>query len=291
MLWYSTKIIGKTIAASTVDHKVSNIKKKNITKDWNHGICSVSVVPVRTRPDDKTEIITQMLFGECFTIIGKKGKNWLKIQAEWDNYEGWIDPKQVTLLDEKSYETNLLERAYALDLVHPILYGQNSFPIVVGSSLPAYDGMSFLHVDKKYVYGGQVINPKEIRPSAELIIKVAKKYIHAPYLWGGRSPFGIDCSGLVQNVFKLFDIKMPRDAYQQAEKGEIVDFVDFSNVGDLAFFENKEGRIHHVGIILEDNKIIHASGHVRIDNLDHFGIYNSNRRKYSHQLRFIKRII
>ena len=144
---------------------------------------------------------------------------------------------------------------------------------------------------EKLLYNGQAVSPLEVDPSPELIVKVAKKYLHAPYLWGGRSPFGIDCSGLTQVIFKIFGIKLPRDAYQQAEYGEIVDFVETSQIGDLAFFENKEGNIHHVGIMLGNKEILHASGIVRIDRIDHFGIYHHGKRSYTHKLRFVRRII
>ncbi|HRG90423.1 MAG TPA: C40 family peptidase, partial [Chitinophagales bacterium] len=119
--------------------------------------------------------------------------------------------------------------------------------------------------------------------------RVAMRYLNAPYLWGGRSPFGIDCSGFTQVVFKFADVQLMRDAYQQAEQGAMVNFVEESQPGDLAFFSNDNGKIIHVGIVLKDQRIIHSSGKVRIDRLDHFGIYNADTKKYSHQLKVIKR--
>lgn len=256
-----------------------------------HGICQVSVAPIRRKADDTSEIVSQLLFGELFTILTKKNKSWVKIKCEWDDYVGWIDPKQVKGLTEGEFDALKTKNAYALEVAQPITYGEISFPIVAASTLPQFDGMTFTILKQKHFYNGQVIVPDQVAINPELLIKVAKKYLNAPYLWGGRSPFGIDCSGLIQCVFKIFGIKLPRDAYQQAELGEMVDFVSSSNVGDLAFFENKQGRIHHVGIILEDNYIIHASGMVRIDKLDHFGIYHKGKRSYTHKLRFIKRIL
>ena len=266
-------------------------KGRKIKIPKTHGICVVSAAPIRKRPDDTSEIISQLLFGELITIISKKNKSWVKVQCEWDNYVGWMDPKQLEGLLEPEYDTLKENTAFALEVTQPITYREISFPILAASSLPQFDGMTFKILKEKHFYNGQVIVPDQLTITPELLIKVAKKYLNAPYLWGGRSPFGIDCSGFVQCVFKIFGIRLPRDAYQQAEHGEMVDFVSSSNVGDLAFFENKEGRIHHVGIVLEGNQIIHASGMVRIDMLDHFGIYHKGKRSYTHTLRFIKRIL
>lgn len=256
-----------------------------------HALCKVSVAPLRRSADDASEMTSQLLYGELVTILTKKNKSWVKIRCEWDAYEGWVDPKQLVGLSLDEFESHRENRAYPLEVAHPIMSGDVSFPIVAGSSLPQYDGMTFRILADKLVYSGQVITPNQVSITAELLIKVARKYLNAPYLWGGRSPFGIDCSGFTQAVFKIFGIALPRDAYQQAEMGEMVDFVAASNVGDLAFFVNKEGRIHHVGIILEKNHIIHASGMVRIDKLDHFGIYHVGKRSYTHTLRFIKRMV
>lgn len=255
-----------------------------------HGLCKVSVSPIRKKADDTSEMVSQLLFGELVTILTKKNKSWVKVKCEWDDYVGWMDPKQLIGITEEDFDAHQQNRACPLEIAHPIMSGDISFPIVAASSLPQYDGMTFKILKDKLVYSGQVIDPNQVTITPDLLIKVAKKYINAPYLWGGRSPFGIDCSGFTQAVFKIFGVRLPRDAYQQAEHGEMVDFVAASNVGDLAFFENKEGRIHHVGIILEDNFIIHAAGMVRIDKLDHFGIYHVGKRSYTHTLRFIKRI-
>ena len=121
--------------------------------------------------------------------------------------------------------------------------------------------------------------------------RTAKEFLNAPYLWGGKSFFGVDCSGFTQLVYKVNNVKLPRDAYQQAEVGEALSFVEESQPGDLAFFENAEGRIIHVGIMLDDQKIIHASGKVRIDTLDSTGIFNQEMNKHTHKLRFVKSIL
>ncbi len=115
--------------------------------------------------------------------------------------------------------------------------------------------------------------------------------MNAPYLWGGKTPFGIDCSGFTQMVYKLNGHALLRDASEQASQGIALSFIEESEPGDLAFFDNSEGQIIHVGIIMEDNHIIHAHGKVRIDRLDHSGIYNIDKKIHTHKLRVIKKII
>ena len=248
-------------------------------------------IPVRLKPEDSAEMTTQLLFGETVTFVDRKNKSWIKIRCDYDQYEGWIDPKQVIPIDVN--EKNILTQSIGLclDIASSCSGGDKSFPILLGSSLPGFDGMSFDMPDGKYLYNGQAIMSEDRKPTVELLSKIAKKYINAPYLWGGRSPFGIDCSGFTQVAFKLMGIPLPRDAYQQAGIGELIDFVELSKEGDLAFFVNREDRIHHVGIMLADGYIIHASGRVRIDRLDHEGIYNLETKKYTHKLKYLRRII
>ncbi len=251
----------------------------------------VSVAPLRAKPDDRSEMVSQILFGEQVKILSKKGKNWLKVECLWDRYIAWIDPKQLLRLTEKDSQKLLVDVHYALETVQAVLSDQRSQSILLGSNLPAFDGISFKFPKRKFVYYGQVIGPQQTAISREIFIKIIRKFLYAPYLWGGRSPFGIDCSGYTQIVLKLCGVQIPRDASQQVNSGELVSFVEEARLGDLAFFENSEGKIIHVGIVLDDQLIIHASGQVRIDKLDHQGIYNLETKKYSHKLRVIKRIL
>lgn len=259
-------------------------------KPYSHAVCNVSIAPVRKLGTDQSEMTTQVLFGECVKIISRKNNSWMRIECTWDGYIGWVDPKQFDLLLPEDYHAIRNTSSSAIDLSSPIIHDDFSFPVVAGSDLINYDGISCKIKDKSYIYNGLVTNTSSGDFSEEKFIKVAKRYLHAPYLWGGRSPFGIDCSGLIQVVYKLFGVRLPRDAYQQAEYGQIVDFIESTRPGDLAFFVNKEGKIHHVGIMLDRGEILHASGMVRIDKIDHFGIYHKGRKSYTHVLRYIKRV-
>lgn len=254
-------------------------------------LCNVSVAPLRALPADKSEMVSQLLFGEVVEALEFKD-NWAKVRCLWDNYLGWIDFKQLLPITEA--ERVAMENdapCYALDLMQSASSNDHFLPLLIGATLPNFDGMRFQIGGCFYLFNGQSICPSKLTPSVDLLLKIAKRYLYAPYLWGGRSPFGIDCSGLVQCVFKLLGIALPRDASQQVELGTPIDFIEFIQPGDLAFFENTKGRISHVGIIFPENMILHAHGRVRLDQFDHFGIYDAEKEKYTHKLRVIKRIL
>lgn len=254
------------------------------------GICSLSIIPIRAEPSDKAEMVSQLLFGECYNILIKKSK-WYKIKTAFDNYEGWISENQHYSIQEKIFSRITTEKhPVALDLVQTATVFHESTLILMGSTLPYYDGMHFKINGSQYNFFGQAVFPEHPLSFEKVVEKCALKLLKTPYLWGGRSPFGIDCSGFTQIVFKVLGIALKRDAYQQAEQGSLVDFIELAKEGDLAFFENETGRVTHVGIVLSEQKIIHASGCVRIDKIDHFGIFNIDTKKYSHKLKFIKRV-
>jgi len=235
-------------------------------------------------------MVSQLLFGETYEILRSKDK-WHYIKCVLDQYEGWIHSGQHTTILEKEYHSiNLQTVGIAIDLFYSAASSDKSIAIVTGSSLPYFDGINFKIGKEKFIYNGQAVMPDQIR-TVNMLEKVALRYLYAPYMWGGRSPLGIDCSGFVQVLYKCLGIALPRDAYQQAEIGKTVNFVEEATLGDLAFFHNEEGRIIHVGLVMKDKKIIHSSAMVRIDSLDHFGIFNADTSKYSHQLKIIKRIL
>lgn len=253
-----------------------------------YGIALLSVIAIRKEMSHRSEQISQLLFGETYEVLQKQG-SWMQIRCSYDNYEGWIDESQHCELSEKDFlNTNNADSGIALELVNSATSSSHSVPVLAGSTLPFFDGMNFKIAKEKFIYNGQAVQTDSKNPV--VFERIALKYLNAPYLWGGRSPFGIDCSGFTQVIFKFVGVPLLRDAYQQAGQGSIVNFIEEAQPGDLAFFGNEEGRIVHVGIILKDNKIIHASGKVRIDKLDHFGIHNTEQKKYSHSLKIIKRI-
>ncbi|MDX5418574.1 MAG: C40 family peptidase [Hymenobacteraceae bacterium] len=256
----------------------------------DYGICLLSLVPMRAETSDKAEIVTQMIFGECYEIVSREG-NWVCVQLASDGYRGWIDHKQHAPVSPAYYqEWKSIAHPRATDLVQMISHGDIRIPIGMGSYLPFFDGKSIRVGSDSYEYSGHASDTSAEATAAQ-VVEVAYNFLKAPYLWGGKSIFGIDCSGFTQQVYGICGYQLPRDAYQQVALGEEVHFVAHTQPGDLAYFSNPEGRITHVGIMLEDQKIMHAHGEVRIDTLDHNGIYNAERKRYSHDLRIIKRIL
>lgn len=257
-----------------------------------YGICNLSIVPCRRDPSDRSEMVTQLLFGEHFRVLETQG-SWCKIKTAYDDYECWIDKKQYLPIEQPTYDilesTETFVSNELIQIVTDSKKGQ-IFPIVIASSLPNFDNGECAVENSMYTYDGAYINGY-LPFTKNGIIEIALMYLNTPYLWGGKTPFGIDCSGFTQMVYKLNGIKIKRDAYQQAEQGETLSFVEEAEPGDLAFFDNEEGHIVHVGIVMDDNKIIHASGKVRIDGFDHQGIFNTEKGNYSHRLRLLKRVV
>lgn len=251
------------------------------------GICNLAIIPLRFEPSDKSEILSQVLFGEHFEILEQQ-KQWSRIKMNYDEYEGWVDSKQYQLISESNFN-QLSSDSIILngDLIEYIT-APNSIlmPIPLGASL-SFLNHNEINISDFEFEGTKISGVK----SKNCLINTAFMYLNAPYLWGGKTPFGIDCSGFTQMVYKLNGYKLLRDASQQATQGEALSFIEESEPGDLAFFDNEEGIIVHVGIIMDNNYIIHASGKVRIDRLDHLGIYNAETNKHTHKLRVIKKII
>jgi hypothetical protein len=247
-----------------------------------YGICNLSIVPLRAEAADSSELVTQVLYGEVFKVLESR-KKWSRIRLAFDSYEAWIDNKQFLFIEEENY--NDISRQTPIvceDLVDMVYTKDNQMlSIVMGSSL---NGLAILNHD----FEGSSVEAKFAKDN---LINTALLYLNTPYLWGGKTPFGIDCSGFTQMVYKLNGYRLKRDASQQVEQGEALSFIEESEPGDLAFFDNAEGDITHVGIIMKDNYIIHAHGKVRIDRLDHTGIFNIQTSLHTHKLRVIKRII
>ncbi|WP_438961922.1 C40 family peptidase [Nonlabens sp.] len=246
-----------------------------------YGICPISVAPMRLEAKDTSEMVSQVLYGEYFKIIEER-KKWVKIRLAHDSYEGWVDVKQVFEIESELYhQIDESEQHYAKDLISHITHHNESLSTIT--------------------LGAQVSTARVIADTYQLestsgtdkadLINNALLLLNTPYLWGGRTPLGIDCSGFTQLIYRLSGFKLLRDASQQATQGEVLSFIEEAEEGDLAFFDNNEGIITHVGLIMRDNYIIHAHGKVRIDRLDQSGIFNVERHLHTHKLRVIKKIM
>ncbi len=260
-------------------------------------ICPISMVPVRVQASEKSEMLTQLLFGEVVEVISlspriaQLTKGWLQVCCPWDNCVGWVERSQLQLLSEDYAHDPGQIFPMSFELLQAAMTDSYSVPITLGATLPHYDGIQLKVNNTRFTFSGQVIDLQQISPAPDLLIKMARKYLYAPYLWGGRSPFGIDSAGLVQMCFKALNINMHRFAREQSEQGRTIDFVQQAQPGDLAFFDNNSGNIIHVGILLADSMILHSYGKVKIDYLDHFGIFDVVEQKYTHKLRIVKRLL
>jgi gamma-D-glutamyl-L-lysine dipeptidyl-peptidase len=255
------------------------------------GICRLSVVPVRMEPSHTTEMVTQLLFGDQYEVTQHSvDKKWLKIKIQYDQYEGWIDEKQHHAISKEYFDyLDQAEFKITTDLTTSILYHKSPQVILMGSMIPISSSELF-KMEEQFAFNGEAKNVGQKR-EFEFLKNTAIKYINAPYLWGGKSPFGIDCSGFTQMVFKISGYTLFRDAAQQSNQGKSVKSYHDAKPGDVVFFKNTEGKIVHVGVLLNEDKIIHASGRVRIDHFNEEGILNIETKIYTHQLSHIRRIL
>lgn len=248
-----------------------------------YGICPLSVIPIRSTADDAGELTSQLLYGEHFKILEQR-KLWSRIRIAFDDFEGWVNNNQIVVIEAETYQgiENSKGVKYATDLVSFVSDDSNILlPIVLGSSIQEVKVLP-------HRFEGSSITTKNEK---SILLKTAMLYLNAPFLSGGRTPFGIDSSGFTQMVYKINGYSLKREALEQSAQGDALSFIEESEPGDLAFFDNNEGVINHVGIIMKDNYIIHSFGKVRIDRIDHTGIFNAETRSYTHSLRVIKKII
>lgn len=243
------------------------------------GICQLSYIPMRAQPTEKSEMVSQLLFGETYTILDKNDK-WVLVLSDFDQYEGWISLSQIfeLAIDQTNSSLSKLVNSKTLT-VKTKAWGEQL--ISLGSILHP------LLLEE--TLNGIELNIVEAKPETQPL-DFAQLLLGVPYLWGGRSAFGLDCSGFTQLIWKAAGIQLPRDARQQVQMGQTVSFIQEALPNDLVFFENEEGLIIHTGILIDSQTVIHASGFVRIDSIDHHGIFDQKSKRYTHKLRIIKRI-
>lgn len=255
------------------------------------GFCNIPYIPVRKSPSDREEMITMILFGEAFEILTQGVNNWHYIQTHSDSYKGWIFDRNIEALIANENFTvrneHLVSSPFAeIRSMDSVLY------LGFGSRIVnLQQNQHFELLNKKYLISEDLLPVDEHR-SFDQVVSLILKLSGTPYLWGGKSSYGFDCSGFVQTVFRLVNHKLPRDAYEQEMMGKTIKDIETTKAGDLAFFKDIKGKINHVGIIIEPGKIIHASQYVRVSKIDNKGILKDNQRgRYSHELASIKRIL
>lgn len=250
---------------------------------------NIACMPLRTEPSESSEMATQLLFGDVLYVLERWG-NWARVHNLFDDYVGWVDAKTLCYFNDLSH-INVSE-SHVVDTLFSWAIDTEGRKILLpaGATLTNFSesDLSFGFNEKRFT----LLQPlKKVLPTPENILSLAGLFFYSPYLWGGKTAFGIDCSGLVQVVFKIVGIHLLRDAAQQVHHGTVVNFIEEAKPADLLFFDNDWGHITHVGIYMGNGKIIHASGKVRIDDVDNYGIYRAEIQQYSHKLRIIKRIL
>jgi gamma-D-glutamyl-L-lysine dipeptidyl-peptidase len=248
-------------------------------------VCENVFVPLRSGPTHRSEMLSQVLFGEKYKIIDQSA-GWLKIETLFDNYQGWIDMDHL----QHSEVKDDLPGVILQKSMHCLKEDKSKIVLDPGSEIYNHDFTKKTFTTGVHNYSAHGDFNESYIKGNEALTDTALRFINSPYIWGGRVTCGIDCSGLTQLVYKMHGIKIPRNSWQQAAIGETVSFINDAKPGDLAFFDNEKGNITHVGMIFSEGLIIHASGRVRIDTIDHQGIYKLEIRGYSHHLRTIKKI-
>lgn len=252
------------------------------------GICHLNCIAIRHEPSDQSEMVSQLLFGETFQVIDED-LVWVKIHMDYDFYEGWVLKKQVLELSEDAYQNIIKEAPYFSNDMATFIADKFEYPQILslGATLPEFKGDHFNLNKVSFSFDGDVITGQQKKSN---LVLTAYKFLNAPYLWGGRTPFGVDCSGFTQMVYKINGYQLFRDAHQQASQGEVLSFIEECEPGDLAFFDNEEGEIIHTGIILANHHVIHCHEKVRIDRIDSSGIYNVDTNRHTHKLRVMKQL-
>ncbi len=260
----------------------------------NYGICLNSIATLREEASHKSQIVSQLLFGDIFEVL-EKDEEWLKVKMHFDKYEGWVSENQVSIINEEDYK-QLISNPVIIsgDIIQVLtdITNESSFLVSAGSTMYGVDPERFSILGNDYKYSG---NLSIVDKSAAQAVNNALLFLNAPYLWGGRSALGIDCSALVQLAYKMTGINLPRDSAEQVNLGFPVHLIDEAQAGDLCFFDDfteseEESIITHVGMLVDKNHIIHAHGKVKVDLIDHNGIFSKELKKYTHRLRIIKRV-
>ena len=256
-----------------------NLKMKFLSPDHRHAFCLVSISPIRREAKDSSEMVSQLLFGEPVKVIQIIG-SWVEIETIFDAYKGFVDFKHLLAISENELNTWSSNFEYQKAAI-------NKIETPWGQQITSCG--SFIGKDAIFTIGNYSF---EINSLKNELAKdtIEDQFLNTPYLWGGKSIFGIDCSGFTQVLFRLKGINLPRDTYQQVEIGQAIEFNDYK-INDLVFFKNNDGKIIHVGLVIAPNKILHASGMVRIDKLDETGIFNEDLNKYTHFFSALKRIL
>ena len=257
------------------------------TPPYAIGSCTAAAIRSRPRPD--APLVSQLLLGEPVLLGEVAADDWRAVRRAEDGLEGYVMSGQLLAVSERDFHAQLTDPAFALELFQPMLCGDYGLPVTCGARLPHYDGLQCSHLEHKFVYSGQVIRPATVQSTGSLLVRLARRWLQVPELPGGRTPTGVDGVGLLQLIYRLAGHQLPFTLEAMVPAGRPVDFVEQCQEGDIAFFDNGQGKITHGGLVLADSQLLHVSARVRTDGLDHYGIFDYGQRRYTHRLRVVRR--
>ena len=245
---------------------------------------------LRTRPREDAPLETQLLLGEPAELLDRQG-DYARVRLPEDAREGYVRHDQLQVVDHGTYLAQLTAPSFALELFQLMVCGDYGLPVTAGARLPHFDGLLARHDGRRFTYSGQVIDPAAVATDAGLLTRLALRWLHVPQLSGGRTPTGVDGCHLIRLLYRLLGHCLPAGIGDLVDGGRPVDFVAQCQEGDVAFFDGGSARLSHLGIVLPDSRLLHVAGRVRTDAVDHFGIFDYDRRQYTHRLRVVRRYL
>lgn len=253
-----------------------------------------SVVPVRAEAHESAEQNTQMLFGQLCEVLEEQPR-WYRIRLSEDGQEGWVDVKMIAPIAGKDLTAYHKALKTAAVVAFPMTYAMSenngqTIPLTAGTRLTNYKDGRFEVLGVGFRIDPSMVITKPLELTQDNLLKAVRFFINTPYLWGGKNALGMDCSGFTQVVMSLFGKTLLRNASEQVTQGRTVADLSKAKAGDLAFFDHEDGRISHVGIVIDAERIIHCSGRVKVEKLDATGIFNAEANEYSHHLVSLRRI-
>ena len=253
-----------------------------------------SVVPVRTEPREGAEQSTQMLFGETCAVLEQKPR-WNRVKLHSDGQEGWVDAKMITPMSAAEYKTYRADYKNSAQIVFPMAYAVSenngqTIPLTAGTRLTKYQDGRFEVLGVGFRIDAGMVAAEPLELSEQNLLQTVRFFLNVPYLWGGKNAMGMDCSGFTQIVLGLFGKRLLRNASEQATQGRPVANLEKAQAGDLAFFDHEDGRISHVGIVIDSQRVIHCSGRVKVEKIDASGIFSAELGDYTHHLVSIRRV-
>ena len=258
------------------------------------GLSLHSIVPVRTEAREGSEQSTQMLFAETCTILEEKPR-WNRIKLDLDGQEGWVDAKMICPMTEEEYKGHQEAMQSAAFVAFPMTYavsGNNgqTIPLTAGTRLPKFKDGVFELLGVKFRIDASMVRTAPAAMNLQTLLETTRFFLNTPYLWGGKNALGMDCSGFTQVIMGLFGKALLRNASEQATQGAPVQDLQHAQAGDLVFFDHEDGKISHVGIVIDPERVIHCSGRVKVEKLDSNGIFSVETGAYTHHLVQIRRV-